>query len=195
ASTALLGDAHATRGHGLAVEDRQGDATGVRAVAVAARDLPAGARVEPGDLDRVGLPPDAVPDGVVEDPTGVVLAAPLRRGEPVTDVRVVGPGLAAGATGRVAVPVRLSDADQAGLLAAGDRIDVLATDPAAGTTAVVAVGVTVLAVPPAGVDGGAAGPSGLLGGRLVVLGVAAADVQQVTSAGALSFVTFAWAGG
>ena len=49
--------------------------------------------------------------------TGRVLAAPVRRGEPVTDVRVVGPGLWSQVpAGQVAAPVRLADLAVATLL-------------------------------------------------------------------------------
>ncbi|TIC88236.1 pilus assembly protein CpaB [Nocardioides sp. GY 10113] len=160
-------------------------------VPVAARDLPAGTTLAPGDLTTALLPPDAVPRGTLPDPTGAVLAAPLRQGEPVTDARVVGPGLGAGESDRVVVPLRLSDGDQAVLLSAGDRIDVLATDPADGGTELVAADVTVLAVPPAAASGGST-TAGVLGGRLVVVAVPASAVTGVTAAGVLSFVTYAW---
>ena len=75
----------------------------------------------------------------------------MRRGEPLTDVRLVGSRLVdALGPGLVATPVRLADAAVAGLLRAGDRVDVLAApaDPALGTrTTVAAADVPVLAVP------------------------------------------------
>ena len=53
--------------------------------------------------------------------------APMRRSEPLTDARLLGPGLLAGyGTGLVATPVRIADADAAKLLSPGDVIDVLA---------------------------------------------------------------------
>ena len=106
------------------------DATATVPVVVAAADLPAGAVLGTGDLVVVRLPVDAAPAGVVTDPpqlTGAVLASPLRAGEPVTDVRLVGPGLwSAVPAGQVAAPVRLADLAVATLLRAGDRVDVLA---------------------------------------------------------------------
>lgn len=158
-------------------------------VVVAARDLPAGAPLAADDLTTVDLPPDAVPEGVVADPAGSVLAAPVRRGEPVTDRRLVGPGLVADAPGTVALPVRLSDAEQAGLLDVGDRVDLLATDPQAGTTTTVTTDVLVLALPHP--DAAAADA---LTGRLVVLGVPSVDLLEVSTAAVTAFVTFAWAG-
>src|SRR4051794_41930628 len=70
------------------------------------------------------------PDGAVRDASAVVgrlLAAPVRRGEPLTDVRLAGAGLlGAGDADLLAVPVRLADAASAALLPAGDHRDVLA---------------------------------------------------------------------
>lgn len=62
-------------------------AHGVR-VLVAARDLPAGATLRAADLAGRVLPARAVPDGVVSRAAGRILAAPVRRGEPLTDVRL-----------------------------------------------------------------------------------------------------------
>lgn len=176
-------------------------AAGVRAAAppaaptvevlVAASDLPAGARLDSGDLGTIALAPDAVPDGALretDDATGSILAAPVRAGEPVTDVRLVGPGLAEGAPGTVALPVRLSDAAQAGLLEVGDAIDLLATDPESRSTITVASGALVLAVPDVEQDAPDAIP-----GRIVVLGIPAAAVAEVTGSAVTAFVTYAWA--
>jgi Flp pilus assembly protein CpaB len=160
------------------------------AVVVAAEDLAAGAVVAADDLATVALPPDAVPDGTVSeaaDVDGAILAAPVRAGEPITDVRLVGPGLAATAPGTVALPVRISDAAQAGLLEVGDEIDLMATDPEARTTATIASGALVLAVP----DLEPESPDAITG-RLVVLGIPAAGVAEVTAAAVTAFVTYAW---
>lgn len=164
----------------------------VRTVWVAARDLPAGHRLGGGDLRRVSLPAGAVPDGTLpadatpagaavgaggadgaDGADGAVLAAPVRRGEPVTDVRLLGPGLLAGRPpGTVAVTVRVADPAAAVAVRAGSRVDVLAL-PVAGAegwspqdgAALVASGALVLALPGA-VDPGTGGGSGGLGGGL-----------------------------
>lgn len=165
------------------------------AVTVAARDLPAGAVLEPADLTRVRLPPEALPADLLADPTGRTLAGPVSRGEPLTGVRVVGAALAREAlagTDRVALPVRLPDAGAVGLLRVGDRVDLVATDPQGGTSELVALGVPVLALPGADTSGGAAGPAGPTAGRLVVLGVAADELPRVSSAAAATFLTYAW---
>jgi len=159
-------------------------------VLVAARDLPAGAVLAEDDLMNAALAPDTVPAGVLTDTgdaTGAILAAALRAGEPVTDVRLVGPGLANAATGTVAVPVRVSDAAQVGLLEVGDEIDLLATDPEARSTETVASGVLVLAVPDVEQDA----PDAMTG-RLVVLGIPASTVAEVTAAAVTAFVTYVW---
>src|SRR5690242_13846156 len=62
-------------------------------VAVAARDLPAGTVLAPGDVTTVDFAPGSVPSGLAGEVAGRTLAAPLRAGEPVTDVRLVGPAL------------------------------------------------------------------------------------------------------
>lgn len=153
---------------------------------VAARDLPAGATIGEGDLRAMAVAEDVVPREVVDEPVGATLAAPLREGEAVTDVRLVGPGLTAAAPGTTAVPVRFSDAGQAALLEVGDRVDVLATDPQERTTSTVSYGAVVLAVPASDESDGA------LAGRVVVLGVPDSDVQQLTSSAVTTFVTYAW---
>jgi pilus assembly protein CpaB len=109
-------------------------------VVVAATDLPAGSTLTTRDLALARLPRSVVPDGSIDAVTaltGRVLAGPVRAGEVVTDVRVVGAGLTAQLPpGQVAAPVRLADLAVAALVRTGDRIDVLAS-PEGGTAAVV----------------------------------------------------------
>lgn len=138
-------------------------------VLVAARTLPAGVTLAAGDLTVARWPAQVVPSGALRaaaEAAGRVVAGAVRRGEPITDVRLVGPGLLAGGPagdGRVAAPVRVADAAEAGLVRPGDRIDVLATPPdGAGAATAVADDVLVLAVPPP--DG-----SGSADGALVVV--------------------------
>jgi pilus assembly protein CpaB len=138
---------------------------GSEPVLVAARDLPAGARLSSHDLVTARLPADRVPAGAMRHARGArghTLAGPVRRGEPLTDRRLLGPALLAGFAGPggrdlVAAPVRIADAAAARLLRPGDRIDVLAGPGESGGWAgegtreraarVVAPGVRVLTVP------------------------------------------------
>jgi Flp pilus assembly protein CpaB len=157
-------------------------------VTVAARDLPAGTVLAPADLRRVGFAPGSVPAGASYDAVGRTLAAPLRAGEPVTDVRVVGPALTEGYPGLTAVPVRLPDAGMAGLLRVGDVVDLVSADPQGGGASVVATGVPVLAVPASAAE---TAPSGLPG-RLVVIGASAGDVPRIADASVRTFLTVAF---
>ncbi|MDP4507593.1 Flp pilus assembly protein CpaB [Nonomuraea turcica] len=93
-------------------------------VLVATRDLLPGP-LTPSDLHPV--PINHVPDGAVRTTTaaaGRYLTSPMRRGEPLTDARLLdsyrlSPGM-------VATPVRISDPEAAKLLSPGSRINVLA---------------------------------------------------------------------
>lgn len=154
-------------------------------VVVAARDLPAGVVLAPDDLRPVGFAPGSVPAGTAEDAVGRTLAAPLRAGEPVTDVRLVGPALTRGYPGLSAVPVRLPDAGMADLLRVGDVVDLVSADPQGGAATIVATHVPVLAVPATTPEVGASG----LPGRLVVVGAAPADVPRIADASARTFLT------
>jgi Flp pilus assembly protein CpaB len=154
---------------------------------VAARDLPSGQVLGPEDVAVVDLPPDAVPAGAVASPARLVgrtTAAPLRRGEAVTDVRVVAPSLLDGYPGLVAVPIRLGDAATLPLLSVGDRIDVVAADPQGRRADVVASGVPVVAIPqsPAREDG-------LVSGGLVVVAASPSDAERLAAAGVSAFLS------
>jgi pilus assembly protein CpaB len=127
-------------------------------VVVAARDLAAGTELAATDLRIVSVPVEIVPAGSSSRAAGLIgriAAGAIRRGEPLTDARVVGPGLAAGLgpDESAAVPVRIADPDAAALVRVGDRVDVLGTPVApdgaqatAGETVTVASAVRVLAV-------------------------------------------------
>ncbi|GII81364.1 hypothetical protein Sru01_63460 [Sphaerisporangium rufum] len=103
-----------------------------REVLAAARDLTPGV-LRATDLTMVRLPEQAVPDGALTSrtrATGRILAAPLRRGEPLTNARLLGPGLVdAYGPGTRATPIRVTDAASARLLRTGDVIDVIAAAP------------------------------------------------------------------
>src|SRR5690242_15595504 len=64
----------------------------------AARDLAGGAPLRTADVVLAALPLNAVPAGALQAGSTVVgrlLAGPVRRGEPLTDVRLLGPSLLA----------------------------------------------------------------------------------------------------
>jgi len=105
------------------------------AIVAAARDLPAGAVLTAADLRTIALPPTLVPTGATTDLAAVIgsqLSGPLRRGEPLTDVRLTDGVLSRPAAGLVSAPVRLADSQAAQLLQPGQRIDVLAASTAVG---------------------------------------------------------------
>jgi Flp pilus assembly protein CpaB len=159
-------------------------------VTVAAADLPAGRILAPGDVRSVAFEPDSVPDGLAHELIGRTLAAPLRAGEPVTDVRLIGAALAESAPGLRALPVRFPDAAAAGLLHPGEAIDLVAIDPRGRHSGVIARGVLVLAVPPVDPDA----RDGSLTGRLLVLGVPEPEVQLVADAAVQDFLSFTFSG-
>jgi Flp pilus assembly protein CpaB len=158
-------------------------------VLAAAKDLTAGRPLTADDLRTLALPPALVPTGALrpgrDDPVGRLLAGPTRRGEPITDVRLVGPSLLQGyGDGLVAAPVRIADAASVQLLSVGDTVDVLAaetgafgrvadasaTAPLAGARAV-ASAARVLSMPATAPDDSSVGDPALGGGALVVLAV------------------------
>lgn len=97
----------------------------------AAVDLPAGRILEPGDISGISVPPGLVPSGSPDSKTafeGKQLAAPLRRGQLLTDAQVLGPGLLAGSpAGTAAVPLRLSDPASIQLVSPGQLVNVVLT--------------------------------------------------------------------
>ena len=120
---------------------------------------------------------------------GRVLAGPVRAGEPITDVRLVGRSLLEGYGERlVAAPVRIADAESARLLRAGDVIDVLAATAAAesgaGEARLVAAGVRVVVVPL--VEESALGGGSFGEGALVVLATSPETATRLASAAVTS---------
>jgi Flp pilus assembly protein CpaB len=157
-------------------------------VPVAARDLLSGTVLSPDDLVTRRFPADLAPPASSDDGVGRTLAAPVRAGEPVTDVRLVAPSLVSGYPGRVALPVRVADADSVALLRVGDRVSLVAADPRRGTASYLAVDVPVLALPRS--DTGSADPaSASPPGRLVVIGTLPGEVAQIAGAAATDLLS------
>jgi pilus assembly protein CpaB len=119
-------------------------------VLTAAHDLTAGAVLGPDDLVAAAVPRALVPAGALTDvalAAGRLVAGPVRRGEALTDVRLLGAALLP-AGSQVAVPVRLAEPATAALVRAGDLVDVLSASPEGGVAAVVvAEQLSVLSVP------------------------------------------------
>ena len=126
-------------------------------VVVARRDLAPGAAVGPDDVGVVARPPDGVPAGAlgaVVDAVGRQPVGPVRPGEVLTDVRLVGPEAARAAVGvpdAAGVPLRLADPAVAALVRAGALVDVVGGAGAGvggGGGVVLARGARVLTVLP-----------------------------------------------
>ncbi|HXA89936.1 MAG TPA: SAF domain-containing protein [Mycobacterium sp.] len=100
-------------------------------VVVAARDLRPGTALTPDDIRLEKRLTTTVPDGSQADLAAVVgstLAGPTRRGEVLTDVRLLGSRLAESTAGPGAriVPLHLADGALIDLVRVGDVVDVLA---------------------------------------------------------------------
>lgn len=137
----------------------------LREVVVAARDLAPGVTLSTEDVALLPRPAGIVPDGAVttlETVLGATLAGPSRRGEVLTDARVLGSrltGLSVGPNART-VPVHLADSAVLGLIRPGDVVDVLGAESAEAPARprLLATGAVVVLVSPAatrsGTDGG-----------------------------------------
>jgi Flp pilus assembly protein CpaB len=100
-------------------------------VVVAARDLAPGTALTPDDVRVENRLTTTLPDGSQADPGAVIgsmLASPTRRGEVLTDVRLLGSRLAESTAGPGAriVPLHLADSALIDLVRVGDVVDVLA---------------------------------------------------------------------
>ncbi|MFF0815977.1 SAF domain-containing protein [Rhodococcus sp. NPDC003318] len=153
------------------------------AIVTAARDLAPGSAVTEADVRLATVAADTVPDGslrTVDDAIGHTLAGPARSGEPLTDVRLLGPRLAAATAGADAriVPLRIDDTEIAGLLRAGDRVDILTVDVEESTQPrLLASDAAVVLVTP--------GEAGRAAREPVVLVALPADVATTVAAAAL----------
>lgn len=110
-------------------------------VVVADHDLRPGAALTPADVRLEKRLATTLPDGALVDVSAVAgstLTGPARRGEVLTDVRLLGSRLADAAIASKAgpgarlVPLRLADSALIELVRVGDVVDVLAA-PASGT--------------------------------------------------------------
>lgn len=99
--------------------------------AIAVHDLPPGTAITADDIRVENRLASTLPDGSQSDPAafvGATPAGPIRRGEIITDVRLLGPRLAQAAAGPDArlVPLHVTDKALPDLLRPGDVVDIVA---------------------------------------------------------------------
>ncbi|RVW10683.1 flagellar biosynthesis protein FlgA [Prescottella agglutinans] len=178
----------------LFVRDNREDAG--EAVVVAARDLTPGHVVTANDIRTVARPRTDLPDAAVDDSGAVIgrtVSSPVRGGEILTDVRLLGPRLAEAAVGSAdarVVPVRLSDAGLAQFIREGDRVDVLTVGEARAadssrppTATVLASGAAVVLVSPEQPSSGARRD------QVVMLALPAPEASAVAAASLTDAIT------
>lgn len=140
-------------------------------VLVAAHDLAPGI-LRPGDLRPVPLADP--PDGAVRSgAAGRFLAAPMRRGEPLTDARLL--HRLSLPPGTVAAPVRIADPDAVTLVSPGSTVGVLAAWEGGQAAQLIADDVRVITIPEPGDDS-------RTGGALVVLAATPSQAAQLAAA-------------
>jgi Flp pilus assembly protein CpaB len=159
-------------------------------VVVAAHDLSPGSALTPDDLRVEKRLVPTIPDGSQSDIDTVVgstLAGPVRRGEVLTDVRLLGRRLAESAAGPNAriVPVHPVDSALADLVRPGDVVDVVAasgtgSQPAPKVVAADAIVVLVSAKQKA---------QSAAGDRVVLVALPAASANAVAGAALTQTVT------
>jgi hypothetical protein len=175
-----------------ALRSEPGGARGDAVVAI--RDLSPGALVTADDVRVENRPAATLPDGTQADIAMVIGAAPagvIRRGEVITDVRMLGTPLteaAAGPNARV-VPLQLAQDAVLDVLREGDVVDVIAApqstpvaDAGAAARTVATDAVVVLISPDAGGLGGA-------GDRVVLVALPAAAATAVAAASLAHTIT------
>ena len=159
-------------------------------VVVAARDLSPGAELTADDVRLETRSATTIPDGSQPDVGAVVgstLAGPARRGEVLTDVRLLGRRLAESAAGPDAriVPIHPADSALIDLVRPGDVVDVVAAPEGSAqvTPRVVATDAIVVSV--------SAKPKAQSTGsdRVVLVALPAASANAVAGAALTATVT------
>ncbi|UXA17177.1 SAF domain-containing protein [Mycobacterium sp. SMC-4] len=160
-------------------------------VVIAVHDLGPGVQLSAADVRRESRRARDLPEGAlirVDEVVGATLAGPMRQGEIVTDVRVLGPRLAEATLGpdtRI-VPLPLADAAVVELVRVGDVVDIVAAPPSAdvGTQArLIATDAVVVLVSPEG-----SGPTSR-SNRVVLVALPAAAARTVAGAALVQAVT------
>lgn len=169
---------------------RPDPAAGYSDVAVAVTDLRPGTALAADDVRLEKRSAATIPDGALTSTgrlVGSTLAGAARRGEVLTDARVLGSrlaGLSAGPDARV-VPLHLADAAVLDVVRPGDVVDVLgatAADPQARPR-MLAAGAVVVTV------SGAAKSPGPAGDRVVLVALPAAAATALAGASLVQTVT------
>jgi Flp pilus assembly protein CpaB len=159
-------------------------------VVVAARDLSPGAALTADDLRVEKRLAPTIPDGAQSDidtVAGSTLAGPTRRGEVLTDVRLLGRRLAESAAGPDAriVPVHPADSALADLVRPGDVVDVVAASETSSQSAprIVATNAIVVLV------SAKQKAQGATNDRVVLVALPAASANAVAGAALTQTVT------
>ncbi len=159
-------------------------------VVVAARDLAPGAELTADDVRLETRSAPTIPDGSLSDAghvVGATLAGPARRGEVLTDVRLLGRRLAESAAGPDAriVPVHPADSALIDLVRPGDVVDVVAAAEgnAQATPHIVATDAIVVSVSAKGKAQSAASD------RVVLIALPATSATAVAGAALVATVT------
>jgi len=161
-------------------------------VVVTTRDLTPGAELTADDIRLETRTASTIPDGSrvdIDSVVGATLAGPARRGEVVTDVRLLGPRLAESAAGPDAriVPLPLADAALVDLVRPGDVVDIVAApasaDPETEARLIATDAVVVLVS--AKENGSTAGSAG----RVVLVALPAAAAKTVAGVALVQAVT------
>lgn len=154
-------------------------------VIVALQDISPGSPLTPADVAVESRFVTTVPDGAASDigeVLGTMLAGPARRGEVITDVRLLGSRLteaSAGPDARI-VPLHLADDALVDLIRPGDVVDVLAagsSEAGPDTPPEVIATDAVVAL----VSADSAGPAGT-SGRVVLVALPRAAANAVAGA-------------
>jgi Flp pilus assembly protein CpaB len=167
------------------------DPNGERApVVVAAHDLSPGAALSADDLQLEKRLIPTIPDGAqseIDTVVGSTLAGPARRGEVLTDVRLLGRRLAESAAGPGAriVPVHPVDSALTDLVRPGDVVDVVAASQTSPPSAprVIATGAIVVLV------SAKQKAQGATNDRVVLVALPAASANAVAGAALVQTVT------
>lgn len=158
-------------------------------VVVTARDLAPGVELTAADVHIQPRATPAVPEGAhtrVDAVVGTTLAGPARRGEVLTDVRVLGPRLAESAAGPDAriVPIPLADAALMDVLRPGDVVDIVAAPADEMTEATLIATDAVVVLVSAEQNG-----IGARDGRIVLVALPATDAKAVAGVSLTQAVT------